>query len=393
MTPGERQQEFIIGVMKTSVEDADSNSFDSLVEVAVDQFQAALDDSLNLRVEVFEFPGPHLSPAEGAYEPLDFLQLGLAEKLERNINFLLVITEVDLAASTRSYVLALPSRLANVGIISTKRLSPEFWGRPKDLELTTRRLRNLLLHTLGHILNLGHSDDPHNVMYDFGVVDRLEEMDGVTAEQVEQMRRNLPVEAHEAVSRSGGWGFVMRQIAENWRSIGRTLLRANPFRLMLQLPRMLTAVLSVLIVLFFTAEIWDVGSSLTGAQMLLISLVGIFGSTAALYRAFHLSIEQGRSNTVTASTIVITTATLLTLFLTILLIYLLTFAVSLVSALTLFPEQLKETWPTVDPAIRLSEQIRLSMFLAGIGVLAGSLGGSADAEPLVRRVLFIDEET
>ena len=74
-------------------------------------------------------------PSAGTYAPLDFLQIGMNEKLERGIHFLLIVTEVDLSTTTFSYTLALPSQLTNVGIISTKRLNPTFWG---DARRTTR---------------------------------------------------------------------------------------------------------------------------------------------------------------------------------------------------------------------------------------------------------------
>ena len=59
---------------------------------------------------------------------------------------------------------------------------------------------------------------------------------------------------------------------------------------------------------------------------------------------------------------------------------------------TIFPRKLMETWPTVDPAVRTIDHIKLSIFVAALGVLAGSLGGRADSNGLIRGVLFVDEE-
>ena len=47
----------------------------------------------------------------------------------------------------------------------------------------------------------------------------------------------------------------------------------------------------------------------------------------------------------------------------------------------------------MDPAVRTLDHIKLSLFVAAFGTLAGSLGGRADSRDLVRGVLFIDEET
>ena len=52
-----------------------------------------------------------------------------------------------------------------------------------------------------------------------------------------------------------------------------------------------------------------------------------------------------------------------------------------------------ETWPTTDPAINVLDHVKLSVFLAAVGVLTASLGGSADRKDIIQRVLFLDEES
>ena len=89
--------------MRTVVEATDDAPFVALVDAAIERVEKDLSDDLGLRVEVFAFEGPHLTPEAGAYAPLDFLRIGLGEKIERGVNFLLIVTEVDLAASTLSY--------------------------------------------------------------------------------------------------------------------------------------------------------------------------------------------------------------------------------------------------------------------------------------------------
>lgn len=42
--------------------------------------------------------GPHLTSDAGVYASLDFIEIGVAEKLERNLPFLLIVTEVDLSS-------------------------------------------------------------------------------------------------------------------------------------------------------------------------------------------------------------------------------------------------------------------------------------------------------
>jgi uncharacterized membrane protein len=389
----ESQKSYAVGVMKTLVEGRESDEFSRLVDEAVARVDALLSEELNLRVDIFEFAGPHLSPVAGTYSPLDFLQIGVTEKLERNVHFLLMVSDVDLSSSSISYVVALTSQLTNVAVLSTKRLSPSFWGEPEDFELTVERLTALMLHAIGHLLNLRHEESPQNALYDFKEVQDLAQMQEVTAEQIAKMRRILPEEARDRTTRKNRFWFTLRQIVTDRRAILGAVYRANPFYLLAQLPTMIAAAISVVIVLFFTAEIWDVASTVDLYQLLLFSVVGLVVSTAVLYRAFGLSNALSRRKTIAETTVVTWAATVLSLFLTMILFYVTFFVLTYVGTKTIFPRKLMGTWPTVDPAVREIDHLKLSMFLAAIGVLAGSLGGRTESQELVRHILFIDEET
>ena len=393
MAASPEQQEFVVGVMTMEVEGKDSERFHRNVSRAVTSFEQALTGALGVRVELLSFEGPHLTPSAGAYSPLDFLQIGMTEKLERDAHFLLIVTEVDLAATTFSYTLALPSQLTNVGVVSTKRLHPAFWGDSEDEELLVQRLATLLLHTFGHLLNLSHAEDPQNVMYDFDGVDDLNAMRRLTDGQREQMRRALPSEAHEHTRREGRVSFVLRTLLGDWRSIVRAVARANPLRLVARLPTMITAALSVIIVVFFSAEVWDVASTVELYQLVLFSAVAVVTASAVLYRAVSFGGVLGRGRVLAESTIVTTVATVLSLLLTMVLLFAVFMGLTYLGTVSIFPRKLMETWPTVDPAVRTLDHIKVSLFVAALGVLAGSLGGRADSKDLVRGVLFIDEET
>ena len=385
--------EFVVGVMRMEVEGRDSDRFLAQVDAATVELDRAVTTALGVRVELLSFEGPHLTPAAGAYAPLDFLQIGLKEKLERGVHFLLIVTEVDLSAATLSYTLALPSQLTNVAVVSTKRLDPAFWGDDDDDDLAVRRLTALLLHALGHLLNLPHEEDPANVMHDFAGVDDLAGMMQLTDTQRTRMKQALPREAHERTSRGPHVGFVLRTLVRDWRSLAAAVVRANPFRLVTRLPTMITAALSVIIVLFFSPEMWDVASTVELYQLVLFSVVAMGTATVVLYRAFAFGGVLGRGRLLAESTVVTSAATILCLLLTMLLLFS-GFAVLVYGGIvTIFPPKLMETWPTVDPAVRTLDHVKLSLFLAALGVLAGSLGGRADSQALVRGVLFIDEET
>ena len=391
---------YAIGVMTMEAEGRQPERFGRLVEEATAGFREAVAEALGVRVDLLTFEGPHLVPAGGAYAPLDFLRIGLTEKLEREVHFLLVVTEVDLAATTFSYTLALPSQLTNVAVVSTKRLRPAFWGEggeeAEDEALTARRLTALLLHCFGHLLNLPHHDGPDNAMHDAAGVEQLAGMGSFTDEQRQAMRVALPREAHERSTR-GGFGERLRfTLVTLWRdrvSIGAAVRRAHPLRLLTRLPTMITAALSVILLLFFSPEPWDIASTVSLWGLGLFGLASVLGATAVLYRAFSLGGVLGRGRVLAESSVVTAAAVSLCLAATMTLLFVLFAGAAWGAASFFFPEKLMTTWPTVDPADRVLDHAKLALFIAGIGVLAGSLGGAADRKDLVRGVLFLDEET
>ena len=214
----------------------------------------------------------------------------------------------------------------------------------------------------------------------------------ITDKQRQRMQQMLSQEAHERTSRNGHWKFILYTLVRDWRSIARAVIRANPFQLVTRLPTMITAALSVIIVVFFSAEIWDVGSTVELYQLALFSGVAVVTATVVLYRAFAFSSVLSRGRVLAESTVVTTTATVLCLLLTMLLLFAVFMGLAYLGTITIFPRKLMETWPTVDPAVRVLDHVKLSLFVAALGVLAGSLGGRADSKDLVRGVLFVDKE-
>lgn len=383
---------YVVGVMKTPVGAADP-AFTRLVDGAVAAMRRRIDAGvIGLGLEVFEFLGPHLVPSGGAYAPLDFLQIGLSEKIERGFAFLLIVTEVDLATN-RSYTLALPSRITNIGIVSTKRLAPSFWGQPSDPARAEQRLAALLLHTFGHLLNLPHDDDPENVMYRFHRVPQLDRMGDLTPAQIAEMRRSLPREARDEVARRHRLRFAVGRALAHWRSLAHTLRRANPLALALRLPTLITAALSVVVVILFSADPWAASSVMLLPELLILGVVALVFSTAVLYRSLSLGKGPGRETLLSESVVVTKAATILSLALTMLTLYLAFFLGSWLTIVTIFPEKLVTQWSGIGAPVHTIDHIKLSALMAALGVLAGSLGGAAGGRDVIRAILFLDEET
>jgi hypothetical protein len=145
-----------------------------------------------------------------------------------------------------------------------------------------------------------------------------------------------------------------------------------------------------MIVIFFSAEIWDVGSTVELYQFGLFSLAAIVIATLVVYRAYPLRTVATRTRRVSESLVVTNTATLLTLFLTMLVLYTAFWVLTYLGILLFFPRTLMETWPTVDPAVRTLDHVKISTFIAAMGTLVGSLGGRVDNQGVMRKILFLD---
>ena len=206
-------------------------------------------------------------------------------------------------------------------------------------------------------------------MYDFTDVEDPAGMVNFTNRQRQQMRDALPQEAHERMSRRGRWRFVLVTLVRDWKSIVIAVVRANPFRLLVRLPTMITAALSTIIFLFFTPDMWDVASTVELYQLILFSVIAIATATAALYRTFAFGDVLSRRRMLAESTVVTSAATIFSLLLTMALLFTIFMSFLFVGTVTIFPRKLMETWSTVDPAVRTIDHIKLSIFVAALELI------------------------
>jgi hypothetical protein len=112
-----------------------------------------------------------------------------------------------------------------------------------------------------------------------------------------------------------------------------------------------------------------------------------------LYRSFGFGTLLDRERLVSESTVVVQTTTFLAVMLTVLAIFLVFFLLTFLAAVTIFPRELMAEWASTGAADDALDHAKLSLFLASMAVLTGSLGGRSDSKRLVRTVLFLDEGT
>jgi predicted Zn-dependent protease len=387
------QQQIPVGIMKMDVAGEDARSLSRLTRGATDHFTRVLDREPRLTIESLTFDGPPLRPAEEGYRALDFVQIGITEKTERRLAFLIIITEVEITAASLSYLLALPSQLTNVAIITTRRLADYGSGEDHDEAVLTDRLATLMLHCFGRLLNLDYHPDPTNYLSRIAVADDLDAMRHFTDRQFDRMAINLPKEANDRFSEGSRLPFVLQQIASNLPVIVRGALRAGPVRIASKLPTMIATALSVIVLLIFGGETWDFAASVSGSQLTVFVVASFAAATFVLYRAFSFRLVATRQGAIAESSVVTAAATYLALILTLLVLFIF-FALLMYGVVVfVFPDPLMSNWTSDKDGATFDAHLRLVLFLAAVGVLSGSLGGSADSRSVVRNVLFGVDET
>ncbi len=371
----------------------DGGALAALTGAAAAGFSRIIQQELRIRVESFSFAGPGLTPDENGYRALDFVQIGINEKTERQLAFLLIITDVEIAAASMSYLLALPSQLTNVAVISTRRLIAYGQDTLPHEELGRDRLITLMLHCFGRLLNLKYVTAPTNYLARVQVPDDLDAMQQFTDRQLRQMAENLPREANDRYSEGSKLAFVVRYTVGNLPRIVRGAIRANPLRIATKLPTMIATALSVIVVLIFGGETWDFAASVSYGQLAVFVLSSFLAATFVLYRAFSFRLISTRRGQTSESSVVTAGATYLALVLTLICLFLLFGALMYGVVVFVFPDPLMRTWTSDQDGSSVAAHMRLAAFLAAVGVLSGSLGGSADSRSVVRNVLFAVDET
>ncbi|WP_116128029.1 hypothetical protein [Lewinella sp. IMCC34183] len=382
-----------VGIMQLEVAGHSTPGLARLTRRATERFTEALEREPRIAITSLTFAGPPLTPDENGYRALDFVQIGLNEKTERQLAFLLIVTELEIAADSRSYLLALPSQLTNVAVLSTRRLSGRSDPQAENEDLLAQRLATLMVHCFGRLLNLDYQADPANYMRHIHHPADLDAMRHFTDAQYATMSGNLPREANDAYSAGNRLGFFLRQTVRNLPRILRGAWRANPLHIATKLPRMIATALSAIVILIFGAETWDFAASVSPPQLAVFVVASFLAATFVLYRAFSFRLVSTRQGEISESAVVTAGATGLALVLTLCCLFAFFALLMYGVVIFVFPDPLMSTWTSARDGASAGAHFRLVLFLASVGILSGSLGGSADSRSVVRNVLFAVDET
>lgn len=324
-------------------------------------------------------------PPKGALDPLQLLEFGVQEKINRHWDYVLVVVPNELQGRKRAHTIGVPSSALETAVLSTAYLEKNLPNRFSEQVVI------LSLHLLGHLWGIEHSDEgpmvppetpKHLQMSDFPqwqrdiIVDRLEE---VADQRLEEQTQRWNVVS-----------FYWRAFWADAKSILIDIVGYAPWLLPFRMARLTAATAVSLLILLLTAEAWEMGVTFTFERLIPGTILAIFIATAFLFSGKNLgqiSRDVGWREQLTRTRIVVAGTVLLGMISLWLVLLIFSYLVGWV-----LPHEVLGRWVQSDEISRLM-LLRHAGFMAMLGVLAGALGGNLEEEESLKARLFFDEET
>jgi hypothetical protein len=343
-------------------------------------------------------------PNDPRVEPIDLLDLGVAEREVRRWDFALVVTGAELESYYKPFALATPSKAAAVACLSTAHLDvgasddeaadDAADAAPTSAQLLDRRLFALAMHAFGDLCGISHADEPDDFMYTPDATADLDAMSTFSDANREALADALADVADarlEEVTHSpvGPALFYARVVLQNGRDVLGSLWQIRPWLFPFQFSKLTIAAASTLVVLLITEEAWTIGTSQSPGWLAAFSGVALALTSLYVVKRQRLLIrrEHGRlTEQVAVANVSVSLAIVLGMATT----YVVLFVLTLGFSMLLFPDPLVADW-TGKPAT-LGLHATLAAFSGTLGLLIGALGASFEDEVYFRHVTYIDEE-
>ena len=318
----------------------------------------------------------------GALDPVDLLELGVAEKLHRHWDYVLVAVPNELVARHGPSALGVPSSALEAAVLSSSALGSG--------AVLVERLVALALHLLGHLWGLEHAET--------GPMHPLSGPEELAPASFPEDQRRRVVQLLEEVSQTrledararwSAFSFYWRTLRKDPREILGAVLGYRPWRMPLYLGR-LTAAAAVSVVYFLvTSDAWALGAHLSWRAVLFLAALSVMAATVFIFSGQDLG-RLGREHAWREQLARTRLVLLGTLGLGMASLWLALLALSLAGAWIL-PRALLADWMGLDPTTE--HLLRYALFTATIGILGAALGGNLEEEREIKAELFFDEET
>lgn len=328
--------------------------------------------------------------------PADFLDEASMSMAEGPYDMIIVITDVMLVAHERQVQAGVASPTARIAVISTRQLVVTPRGEPaRELDAPQVVVNGaaLLLHLVGRIAGL-ERDRESPVMRRFEFRDNrrsLPRFNAAERETLAAISDGLPERELRGEATLASLVFHVLMALRHPAQTLKPLWRNKAPLLPLSLPGLATAAVAPSFLLVFTAEIWDVGLGMSNVVATAYAIFSILGATLFLLRVQSLFLPRKKRNVLTEHLAVANTTIFLSVLLACIGLFLMVAALMLVIEMWVFPADLMQTWPTLDqPTVAFADKLRLSAFIATIGVSTGALAGGLENRAMMRHLALFE---
>ena len=237
-------------------------------------------------------------------EPIVLLDAALLERNLKRWDYTLVVTDVDLVGHYKPDSLAAVSRAYESAVISTARIDPKAVRGLSDEELRLARMKGriltLALHSLGHLMGLGHSEQQGNAMFNYSGVLELDGEKTLDEDQIARIEREISGTADNRLEETSLRDsltpvFYARAAWLNWREITDAVVKARPWQFPFRLSRLTAAATSAMLVLLVTAEVWELGTTQSVTSISILSTLAIGLTTAYILVRQKLFVRRERT--------------------------------------------------------------------------------------------------
>jgi predicted Zn-dependent protease len=326
----------------------------------------------------------------------DFLSKSITAMSEGLMDLVLVLTDVPISGQDRTLVYGAHSRTARVAVMSTHRLLQDDEGdeaRSLTDAAVVRNATALALHLTGHLVGLVHQWSRGDLMAPFRYQkDRPEpHFDEAERTKLKAKARKLPDQKVEAAGPLMSLLFHAISAFRNPWEVLRPVLRARALRIPLAMPSMLTAGIIPVIVLIFTAEIWDTALHMTLRGAVGFAVVAVLASSVYVTTVQNLFFPRKEKETLTEHAAVVNTVVWLCMLEALVGLFLLVGLFVWGIERYAFPPELMARWTGIERDIRFADRIRVAVFISTLGTLTAALGGGMDKQTVARNLaLFSD---
>lgn len=332
---------------------------------------------------------------DDARRPSDFLDEASLQMVEGPYDFVVVVTDVGLVSSRRSIVGGLASPASRVAVLSTRKLLLSSRGQPVrslDDEAVHRNAVTLLLHLIGHLLDLPHNREAEGVMapYAFEQDRQIPQYSPRAQTNLRRAASHFPEPVQEG-GRLRRFRFHVTSAVRHPLHILKFLWQNRAPFLALSLPRLATAAVAPTLILVFTAETWDVGVNMTNGSVFLFGALSVLAATCYLTAVQNLYFPRKEKHRITRHMALLNVVIFLTILLAVIGLFVMVGLLMLFVESYIFPSGLITAWPSLEnPVVSFWDKLRLAAFISIVGVLTGALAGGLENRAVIRHLtLFL----